>query len=306
MEKIKLNTAQRIRLGILWYGSRLVSAMPYWFKYYVIKNVLYFLIYYVLRYRVKISRENLRNSFPEKSDRERAVICRRFYGTLAEIFVDTMNMTHGKLSKARDVVTIANLEEHRKAVAGRDWIAMSAHYGCWEYYSCWGAYEPDQVTVAVYHPLHSKVMELFYQRLRSNENSTTVPMQECLRFYLRHREKGINGKHLVMGLVSDQNPHKRPGSRWFRFLNQDTLFFDGGEKLGVRFGLPIYFVGMKRTRPGCYEMTLTQIYDGKEQVGEYEVTGRYVRLLEAMIVEHPELWMWSHRRWKHKRTDADS
>ncbi|MEG2061592.1 MAG: lysophospholipid acyltransferase family protein [Alistipes sp.] len=300
-----LNVGQKIRLELLWLGSRMISALPYWVKYYCVERAIFGFLYYLMRYRMRIVKENLRNSFPDKSESERAVICRRFYHTLAEIFVDTMNMTHGDMGKFRDVLSIQDFEQHRKEMEGRDWIAMTAHFGCWEYCSYWGAFEPQQMTVAVYHPLHSKVMEQFYRRLRSNKNSTTVSMHDCLRFYLRHREQGIDGKHIVMGLVADQNPPKRPNSHWFHFLNQDTLFFDGAEKLAVRCKLPVYFVGMKRLRPGCYQMAFDQIFDGVEQLPEYEITERYVRRLEKMIEEHPELWMWSHRRWKHKRTDAD-
>ena len=236
--------------------------------------------------------------------KELAVIRRNFYRTLAEIFVDTVNMAHMGEEKARTVLTVKGFDEHYKAVHGRDWIAMTAHFGCWEYCSYWGLYERSQMLVAVYHPLRSKVMERLYQRLRNYENSMTVAMKDSLRFYLRNRECGVDGKNLVMGLIADQNPPRRPDSHWFRFLNQDTIFFDGGEKLALRCKLPVYFVRMDRLRRGRYQMSFEPIYDGEEQVAEYEITERYVRKLEAMISEHPELWMWSHRRWKHKRTNA--
>mgnify|MGYP000354730086 FL=1 len=87
--------------------------------------------------------------------------------------------------------------------------------------------------------------------------------------------------------------------------DRDTIFFDGGEKLALRCNLPVYFVRMERLQRGRYQMSFEPIYDGVEEVAEYEITERYVRRLEAMICEHPELWMWSHRRWKHKRTNAN-
>lgn len=305
MNRTEMTLLQRAELELLWLWAWLFAVMPYWFKYYVVENLLYFLLCYVLRYRRKVVRRNLRNSFPEKSERELAEICRRFYRTLAELFVDTINMAHMSADKARTVLTVKGLEEHRAAVKGRDWIALTAHYGCWEYCSYWGLYEPSQMLVAVYHPLRSVVMERFYQRLRNYENSTTVAMKECLRFYLRNRETGIDGKNLVMGLIADQNPPRRPDSHWFRFLNQDTIFFDGGEKLALRCHLPVYFVRMERLQRGRYQMSFELLYDGEEEVAPNEITERYVRRLEAMIVERPELWIWSHRRWKHKRKNAN-
>ena len=292
---------QRIGLESLWLGARVFAAMPYWFKYYVVENLIFVLLRYCLRYRMKVVKTNLRNSFPEKDERELAVIRRRFYRTLAEIFVDTINLAGLTPEKGRSLLTVKGLEEQKERVGGRDWIAMTAHFGCWEYCSFWGLYDPTQIVVAVYHPLRSRIVEAFYQRLRNGDYATTVAMKESLRFYLRTRAGGIGGRNLVMGLIADQNPPRRPDSRWFRFLNQDTIFFDGGEKLALRCQLPVYFVKMERLRRGRYEMSFELIYDGKEEVAEYEITQRYVRMLEAEIRRRPELWMWSHRRWKHKR-----
>lgn len=148
--------------------------------------------------------------------------------------------------------------------------------------------------------LRSRVFDELYKRLRSHANICPVPMAESLRFYLRNREKGIDGKNIVMGLIADQNPPRRPDSHWFRFLNRDTIFFDGGEKLALRCGLPVYCCWLRRVKPGYYEMDFDRIYDGEEEVAPHEITERYVRRLEQKIREYPDLWMWSHKRWKHK------
>ena len=190
MNRTEMTLLQRAELELLWLWAWLFAVMPYWFKYYVVENLLYFLLCYVLRYRRKVVRRNLRNSFPEKSERELAEICRRFYRTLAELFVDTINMAHMSADKARTVLTVKGLEEHRAAVKGRDWIALTAHYGCWEYCSYWGLYEPSQMLVAVYHPFRSVVMGGFYQRVCHHEESTTGGMTGWLGFYRSNRETG--------------------------------------------------------------------------------------------------------------------
>ncbi len=295
---VKMTFGQRAQLETLWALCRGFALLPYWFRYYVVENIVFFVLYYCLRYRMKVVKENLRNSFPEKGKLELLRIRRKFYRTLSEIFVDTVSLAR---ARAQEMIRFPNAAEQSAATAGRDWIAMMAHFGCWEYGSFWGLCDPTQVIVAVYHPLRSVVMEELYQRLRRRHNTMTVAMHDCLRFYLRNRERGIDGKNIAIGLIADQNPPRRPDSHWFRFLDQDTLFFDGGEKLAVKCGLPVYFTRVDRVRRGYYEMTFEQIYDGTEQVAEYEITERYVRRLEAMIRNRPELWMWSHRRWKHKR-----
>lgn len=295
---VKMTFLQRMQLETLWCLCRGFAVLPYWFRYYVVENIVFFVLYYCLRYRMKVVKENLRNSFPEKGSLELLRIRRKFYRTLAEIFIDTVSLAR---ARAQEMIRFPNAAEQSAVTAGRDWIAMMAHFGCWEYGSFWGLCDPTQVIVAVYHPLRSVVMEELYQRLRRRHNTMTVAMNDCLRFYLRHREQGIDGKNIAIGLIADQNPPRRPDSHWFRFLDQDTLFFDGGEKLAVKCSLPVYFTRVDRVRRGYYEMTFEQIYDGTEPVAEYEITERYVRRLEAMIRTRPELWMWSHRRWKHKR-----
>ena len=305
MESKELNIVQRIWLECLWQACRLFAMVPYWFKYHVVEEVLFFLLYYCLRYRRSVVDRNLRNSFPEKSEKELSIIRRKFYYTLSEQFVDILNMAHMGPQKACRSIIVKNQEAHRAMTRGQDWIAISAHFGSWEYCAYLGLYLREHILVSVYHPLRSVVMECLFHRFRNSDRAITVPMKDCLRYYLRNREKGVDGRNLVMGLLSDQNPPRRPNSHWFRFLNQDTIFFDGGEKLALRCHLPIYFAWMERRQRGRYAMTFEQIYDGEEPVAEYEITQRYVNKLEEMIRRQPELWLWSHRRWKHKRPDVD-
>lgn len=296
-----LNFAQKIALELLWLFASLFARLPRWFKFYIVQETLYFLLHYCLRYRVRVVDANLRTSFPEKSERERRAIRRGFYRTLAELFVDTVNLAHMTDRKLNQLVYVVDRQEMIRQTHRRDWIALSSHFGCWEYNSFWGMIDPSHELVGVYHPLQSVVMEQFYRRLRKFDKATMVAMQDTVRFYLRHSAQGVDGKRLVLGLIADQNPPRRPDSRWFNFLGQDTIFFDGAEKLALRFGLPVYFHHTERIRRGCYRMSFELIYDGVEQVAENEITERYVRRLEAQIREHPELWLWSHRRWKHKR-----
>lgn len=302
MNAVKLNLLQRIGLEILWASARLFAMTPHWFKYYLVEPLLFFLLYHCLRYRRRVVAENLGRSFSERSEAERRTLCRKYYHTLAEVSIDTLNMAHMPPRKLRRAFSVRHVEEHNRAVAGRDWIAMLAHYGCWEYGSYWGLYAEQQMLVAAYHPLHNPVIEAFYRRLRGDGRiMRAVPMGDFLRFYLRHRDEGIEGRRLALGLIADQNPPLRPDSHWFRFLNQETVFFDGAEKLALRCRLPVYFAWTDRVGRGRYELTFKRIYDGEEPVAPNEITERYVRLLEAMIVARPELWIWSHRRWKHKR-----
>lgn len=301
MKRSELTRMEKVWLEVLWLLCRLIAATPYWFRYYVLEELLFVLLCYVLRYRRRVVTTNLRNSFPDREPSELHEIRRRFYRTLSEMFVDTIGLASLDNDGCRNVVRITNLGELRRETAGRDFVAFTAHYGCWEYCSFLGLHDPSFEVVAVYHPLHGPVMDALFLRLRQRDNVRVVPMKECLRFYVKNKDREPDGRSLVMGLIADQNPPLRPDSHWFRFLNQDTVFFDGGEKLALKFGMPAYYACMRRVRRGYYEMTFERIYDGEEKVPENEITRRYVRRLEEQIIARPELWMWSHRRWKHRR-----
>ncbi len=306
MQQRRLNFFERIALELLWYSAKVFAILPHWYKYYVVSNTFFVLLYYIFRYRRKVVRENLEGCFPQKSVAERKIIERKFYVTLSDMFIDTFNMAYMTKRKARRIVNFENLEQHLINTGGKSWIYMTAHYACWEYNMLWGAFDESYVASGVYHPLRSAVVDNFYLRLRSVMGAVSVPMQESIRYYMRHYESGDNGRVVALGLISDQNPPRKAYSHWFNFLGRDTLFFSGGEKMALKFGVAVYFGVWERVKRGRYRVRFEPIYDGVEVVEENVITERYVRQLESQIVKRPELWMWSHRRWKHNRQNVKS
>ncbi len=293
--EIELKWYQKVGLELLWTLSLLLSHTPRFFKYYILKPFIA-LILIISRYRRKIIVTNLKNSFPNKTSKEINRIARRYYCFLGEVVVDTINLA-GAGEKRKDyVVEWSNSTEMNEKFKGKDWIAMGAHYGSWEYLLLWSRQLQDSKLMGVYHPMKSIVFEHFYRRLRNvSDKLLQVPMKHTILHFLRNRK---NGYGTVMGLVADQSPTLRPDSHWFKFLNQPTVFHDGGEAMALKFRLPVYFAYSRRLGPGRYALRFDEIYDGKEEVAPHEITERYVRRLESMILECPELWMWSHNRWK--------
>jgi len=298
-----LSWGQRIGLELLWWGAKGFAVLPYWFKFYVVEPILYFLLCHVAHYRQKVVMENLRRSFPEKSEEELKRIKRGFYHNLAEVFIGTFNMAHLTDQKIRRYFRLRNFKEMKATMPDEHIIVLFAHHGLWELGAFWTMEDPTHESLGIYHQLRSKVVDLFYQRLRTTAYSTPVQKKESMRFLLLHRKDGVKGRRMAMGLIADQHPNipVNEDTHWFRFLNQDSVFFDGGEQLATRYHMPVYFAPMFRVGRGRYEMEFHMIYDGQEEVEKHAITERYVRRLEQMIVEAPELWMWSHRRWKHKK-----
>lgn len=292
----KLKWHQKIGLELLWAFSLVMGHTPRCFRYYMLKPFIATIII-LLGYRKKVIIENLTNSFPEKSTKEIKQICRRYYFFLAEVVVDTLSMAGASERHKDKAVDWVNRKEINEKLDGKDWIAVGAHYGCWEYLPLWSRKQKSNIFMSVYHPLRNTIFDVFYQRLRKvSDNIALVQMKNTISYYLRNRNKS---RGIILGLLSDQSPNLRSDTHWFSFLNQNTAFIDGAENIAVKFKLPIYFAYTKRIIPGRYEVQLVQIYDGNEQVQKYEITKRYAKKLEEMIRNCPELWMWSHRRWKH-------
>lgn len=292
----ELNMAQRIGFAMLWGFCRIVSITPRWFKFHVLRPIVV-IILHISGYRRKVVDTNLRNSFPEKSSAELKRIRRAFYNTLAEVVVCTISLAGISSKNNRDLMVWEDIEEHIERNKGRDWIAMAAHYGSWEYFPliCWD--DTECAFMSVYHPLKNTVFEHFYRRLRRfAPNITTVTMAEAVRHYIKTRTPE---RTTVLGLISDQSPVLRADTEWYRFLNQTTAFIDGSEKLAMRFHIPVYFIDIERVGYGRYRGRFIEIFDGKEDIPEGEITRRYAVELERMIRRCPELWMWSHKRWKH-------
>lgn len=278
---------------------RIVGLLPYRVLF-VLSDLVYVILYYVVRYRRAVVALNLRNSFPTKTDGELKVIERKFYHQLADVMVETISMARASERQIRRRMVFTNAGEVERETEGRSWISMMGHYGSWEFTTSYSLYASGHGVLAVYRPLYDKNFDNMYRRLRSRWGVEPVPMKDIVReVLLRNREK----RYVAIAMIADQTPPRSEIQNWTYFLNRDTPFFMGSEKLALKLHLPVYFLRMKKVKRGHYEGTFVQIYDGREAVAEHEITRRYAAELEAMICEAPELWMWSHKRWKHHKED---
>jgi KDO2-lipid IV(A) lauroyltransferase len=277
---------------------KVVAIMPRFVRNYILQEVIFFILHYIVRYRRKVIMENLRNSFPEKSERELRNIARRCNLNLAEQFINIMSLAGASHKRLKRMFRFAEAESYKQATANSDVVCLAGHYGCWEFMNILGLYDDGHKLLSVYHPLSSNTLDDFFKRIRNLENTELVPREDSLLYFMRNRGKG---KYLTLGLIADQNRFWYANAHWITFLNQDTIFANGGELIARKLSIPVWMGYMRRRRRGEYEFIVTQIYDGHEAVAENEITERYAHHLEQVIRECPELWLWSHRRWKHKR-----
>ncbi|MCC8061668.1 MAG: lysophospholipid acyltransferase family protein [Rikenellaceae bacterium] len=272
-----------------------IGKLPYKVQF-LFSDLIRWVLYSVVRYRREVVRTNLLHSFPEKSDRERSEIARRFYKHLADVFIETLSLASVNERQIRRRMKYLNMDDLVRWTGGRSWISAMAHYGSWEYTTNFDLYRTHDGTLAVYRPLSDKGADRFYRKIRSRFGVLPVPMHDVGREMVR---RGRAGSHVTLALIADQTPGWPEIQNWTMFLGRWTPFFTGTEKMALKFHMPVVFLDVRKVRRGYYEAVFDLIYDGDEPVREGEITRRYAERLERMIRQRPELWMWSHRRWKH-------
>ena len=258
-----------------------------------------FVLRSVIHYRRAVIVRQLKESFPDYDDAKIAEIAHRNYDYLAEMIICTLSMATANGKQRRKLMEFDLPENFHEMVKGRNVAYLTSHYGFWEFSLNIYLQTPDHYLVGAYHPLTNRVMDKLFIRLRSVDTVVLVPSKGLMRYFFNNA-KSEKPALLGLGLVSDQNCPPTRGCCWHRFLNHDSLFFDGGEQLALKFGMPVYYMEMERLKAGHYRLHLTQLYDGVEEVKPHEITEKYIRLLERAIVAQPEYWLWSHNRWKHK------
>ena len=268
---------------------------------YVLSDFLYLVLYYVLAYRRKVVAENLRNSFPEKSPEELKTIENKFYHHLADLMVEILKLTH--MSKAQSLMRmpITNVELLDRLYAeGRDVAAVIGHYNNWEWLKSLIFHCRFQ-TVSIYKPLQDKRFDNFLLKLRNREGMILTPMSLIIREILDARKAN---RRSIYSFITDQTPPKGDIKYWTKFMNQDTPVYLGVEKIASKYDMAIVFFNVQKIRRGYYQYTAELLFEHTSGLPEHVITERHVRRLEEIISEKPEYWIWSHRRWKHKRPEG--
>lgn len=263
-------------------------------------GVIFPLMYYVVRYRRRLVSKNLRLSFPNKSETERKAIAKAFYKQFADTIVESIYGYNMSDEEMRKRVVFKNMEEVNRLVdAAGGGIFTLAHMGNWEWIASVQQWVSPGVTeMNIYRPLKNKTMDRLMLDIRSKRGGVCVEKQRVLREMIRYRAEH---KPVTIGLLCDQKPRPEVTRTWLTFLNQETGFLDGGEVLGKKFGYPVFYAVITRPKRGYYQVDLQLLSSAPETTAEGEITTAYARSLEQNIIAQPELWLWTHNRWKWKK-----
>lgn len=265
---------------------------------YIFSNLIYFVLYYFPSYRKKVVTANLKNSFPGKTAKEIEIIRKKFYRHLADLFVETLKLTHMSEKQFKERFTVSNLQVIEKLLSEkRDAIAVLGHYNNWEWLGAFPMYTGYKA-VSIYKPLQNEYFDRFVNTLRTKHGMVLTPMSNIIREIINDRKNNIN---TISAFISDQTPIRTEIKYWTNFLNQDTPVYMGTEKVASKYDMAVVFFDIQKIKRGYYNLNIELLFEHTAGLPEHLITETHVRRLEQQIIEKPEFWIWSHRRWKHKR-----
>lgn len=280
--------------------ARLVATVPLPVLY-VLAGFLGWLAWRVFPYRQHVVRENLARAFPELDGAGLSRVMRDYYRGFAQMLVELVKAVSLPASEFRRRVRIVNLEAARALLAqGQSVLLVAAHQCNWEWMLLALSLELGYPLDAAYKPLVDAWAEREMKTLRTRFGSRLVPAKQLLADIIS-RKDAVR----AIAMVADQEPTTSERKYWTRFLNRDTAFYMGPEEIARATGFPAFFVAMRRTARGYYEMELSPLAGagaGGAAGDSGALTEAYARRVEEQIRAAPPDWPWSHKRWKLKRS----
>lgn len=275
------------------------SVLPFWVLY-GISDFFYLLVYHAIGYRKKVVLENLRNSFPEKTEEELKTIARQFYRHFCDVIVEVVKLlTISKNEfKRRCVLDEASIKSfHYFFDRNQTFVGVMGHCGNWEWAAIAHQVYFTRMITGVYHPLSNRNFDKLMLDLRGRFGGDIVAMSQLYKRLITLKQQNIS---TTIGLIADQTPPPE-SAYWTTFLNQDTPVFNGPEKLAKKFNYPVVFLNIKKIRRGYYHLSTTILTEDPKSLPDGKISELHTQQLEKNIRDQPYTWLWSHRRWKHKK-----
>lgn len=282
-----------ISFPFLWIISKLPFRLFYWFS-----DCIYILVYYIIGYRKKIVRNNILIALPHVSEEKRLVIEKKFYHHMCDMFLEmikTMSISSEEMKERFKITNIELLKEYEQK--NKSIILLAAHYASWEWllsinestsFKCYG----------VYKKVNNKYFDAKVRAIRSKFKSVLVTTDNTIALINDNEKNGIMS---LYGLASDQSPQVHKTFHWQEFMGITVPVHTGAEMLAKRYDLEVVFAKVKKVKRGYYEATFVPIANNPKSIPDYEITDAYLKEVEQQILEAPEFYFWTHKRWKHRR-----
>jgi KDO2-lipid IV(A) lauroyltransferase len=256
------------------------------------------LAFRVFPYRAQLVHTHLKLAFPEMDEAALREVKRRYYAGFADMLVEIIKSAKMPPEEFRRRVKIINLEQPLALLGeGKSVLCVAAHQCNWEWMLLRFSLELQYPVDAAYKPLVDPWAEREMKTVRSRFGCRLIPAKELLPDIIKRR-----GITRAIAMVADQEPTTSERKHWTRFLNRDTAFYMGPEEIGRVTRFPVFFISMRRTGRGHYEMRIEPLAEVGQSLPSGELTERYARLVEQQIHAAPADWPWSHKRWKLRKS----
>lgn len=283
--------------SLLSFFLKLLSYIPFG-ALYVLSDCLFYPLYYVARYRRKVVRRNLTECFPEKSEQEIKRIEKEFYHSFTDQMLESCKMASISPEEMKRRMKFTNVEEANAVLRSGKSIALYiGHFGNWEWVSSmplWSAKEAE--AVQIYHKLSNENMDRLILHNRGRMGAVSVEMRNTARYITGLANAG---KVSIVGFIADHSPRRKDARHFLPFLHHNTPVLTGTEKIIKHYGFEAWFLDMKRVKRGYYEAELVRIHEAPQTLPDFKLTAMYFQMLERMICHRPELYLWTHNRFKY-------
>lgn len=274
----------------------LISRLPYRL-FYAFSDGVFLLVYYIIRYRRKTVYQNLTLAFPLKTDAEITHIHKSFYRHMCDVFLEMVKTMGLSRETVRERFKVTNIEVLQEIEKSKSVLLVCSHYANWEWIVSINNYL-DSTGYAVYQKVSNPYFERLITRMRKRWNSIPISQKETVKTVILNEQNNIRA---VYGLVSDQSPQVHPNQYWSPFMGVTVPIFNGYEALARKLDLAVVFLKVTQPRRGYYEASFVPITLSGKKTAPHAITEQFLRLVEMQIRERPELYLWTHRRWKHRK-----
>lgn len=283
----------------IYFIIKTLSYIPFWMLY-AISDIMYYPLYYVIRYRREIVRKNLTESFPEKSLSEIITIEKKFYRFFMDMLLESSKIASISPNEMRKRMKFVNIDKTNKLLdEGKSLAFFMGHFCNWEWMTSVGLWIKDDVVCAqVYHKLINETFDKIIKQMRERMGNICVEMRQTARFVASMKAEN---KACMVALIADQSPKRRQIKHYVKFLNHTVPVLVGPEKITNHFGYIPIFVNVKRVKRGYYECEFSLLHDNPASLPDYKLTDLYFERLEDEIRRQPECYLWTHNRFKYAK-----
>ena len=280
---MKKETSENILYFPLYFYFWLHALLPLKILY-ILSDILFFPMFYIVRYRRKLVYQNMKDSFPEKSEKEIRRMEKAFYHHFCDYIVETIKLLHISDKETRKRVKFHNTEALQEIVDnGGSCLMLLGHYGNWEFVpsvTLWMR-KGSVIFAQIYRPLKNKWFDRFFLKLRGRYHSECIAKQDTLRSILRYKS---SGRPSITGFMADQTPSPANIHHWVNFLNHDTPVFTGVEKIAHKVGFSVFYFDVEKIKRGYYSVTIREISKNPKETEEFEITNKYMEMMETTIL----------------------